>query len=485
MRIGSAGSAVPRSLSTTRSDSWLMGTPLAIAVVALGLAIQNNNGAFSPAALLWVTIGVVGSAAAVLSPTARSIEKLGDRPIVLVLSIGLAVQLGYGLTSPAGVYLAGAPDLYDRHHFLVAAAAVLAGAGLSFRPWLGRLRVPLLLAIHFALGVWLIKASPSPHIDVYVFHQEAYRALSHHIDPYSLTMPNIYGHTVWYAEGSAVEGRLLVGFLYPPLSLLFAWPGHALGDYRYSLLVAMTLSGAFLAYARPGRVGPTAAAVFLFTPRGLLVLEQGWTEPFVVLLASAVVFCACRAPKMLSISLGLLLAVKQYSFFFVPIAPFLLGPFHSWKRVATLIGKATLVAAVVTLPFAMWHLRGFIDSVILYQARQPFRTDALSYMAWTAKDGVPRLPQWASFAVALLALVLSLWRAPRTPAGFAAASAFVFVVFFAFAKQAFCNYYFLVLGLGCCALATLHAPAAGDRNRQRAGSARAPGRSLVAPVLRV
>jgi len=438
-----------------------MGMPIAFSVVALGLAIQNSNGALSSTALAWVSVGVAGLAAAVLSPAVRSIEMLGDRPIVLILAIGLAVQLGYILTSPAGIYLAGPPDLYDWHHRLVAGAALVAGAGLSFRPWLGRLRMPLVLGIHFALGVWLIKASPSPRIDVYVFHQEAYRALSQHVDPYSLTMPNIYGHSAWYAEGSTAEGRLLVGFLYPPLSLLLAWPGHALGgDYRYSLLAAMTLSGVFLAYARPGRLGPIAATVFLFTPRGLLVLEQGWTEPFVVLLASAVVFCACRAPKILSTALGLLLAVKQYSFFFLPIAPFLLGPSRSIKSGAALVAKAVLVAALVTLPFAFWHLRGFIDSVILYQGRQPFRPDALSYMAWTAKDGIPRLPQWASFAVAFVALVLSSWRAPRTPAGFAAASAFVFVVFFAFAKQAFCNYYFLVLGLGCCALAALHAPAA-------------------------
>ena len=130
---------------------------------------------------------------------------------------------------------------------------------------------------------WLIKASPNPHIDVYTFHQEAYRALSQHVNPYAITMPNIYGHTMWYADGYATGGRVLVGFLYPPLSLLLAWPAHLLGDYRYAMALAVTLSGAFLAYARPGRLGSTVAAVFLFTPRGLLVIEQGWTESLVVL----------------------------------------------------------------------------------------------------------------------------------------------------------------------------------------------------------
>ena len=36
-----------------------------------------------------------------------------------------------------------------------------------------------------------------------------------------------------------------------------------------------------------------------------------------------------------------------------------------------------------------------------------------------------------------------------------AASALLFLFFVAFAKQAFCNYYFMVLGCLCCALAML------------------------------
>jgi hypothetical protein len=442
-----------------------MATPLALCAVLLGLAVQINNGALDSWALLLVTIAIACSAIAVVSPSARTIEAWGDRPAMLVLGLGLAVQLGVILTSPAGVYLRGGPEVYQPHHVAVAVASVLAGAGLSVRPWLGRLRMPLLLAVHFFLGTWLIKASPSPHIDVYTFHQEAYRALSHHVNPYALTMPNIYGHTVWYADGSAVNGRLLVGFLYPPLSLLLAWPGHLMGDYRYAMLVAMTLSGAFLAYTRPGRLAETAAAVFLFTPRGLLVLEQGWTEPFVVLLLSATVFCACRAPKLLSGILGLLFAVKQYTFLFLPIAPFLLGGGRPWRKYGTLIATAGLVAAIVTVPLALWNWHAFVDSVLLYQIRQPFRADALSYIAWSARDGVPRLPQWLSVAAAAAALGLSLWRAPRTPAGFAAATAFVFLVFFAFAKQAFCNYYFMVLGVACCAMAALHAPFAARHDR--------------------
>jgi hypothetical protein len=111
------------------------------------------------------------------------------------------------------------------------------------------------------------------------------------------------------------------------------------------------------------------------------------------------------------------------------------------------------VAAAVTVPFALWDLEGFFRSVVMFQVKQPFRVEALSYMAWTAQDGAPVLPQWLTFAILPVPVALALWRAPRTPAGFAASSALVFILFFAFAKQAFCNYYFLVLGMICTALA--------------------------------
>ena len=47
-----------------------------------------------------------------------------------------------------------------------------------------------------------------------------------------------------------------------------------------------------------------------------------------------------------------------------------------------------------------------------------------------------------AFVAAAIAVGLSIWRLPRTPAGFASAVAVTFFVFFAFNKQAFCNYYF-------------------------------------------
>src|SRR3712207_4124258 len=109
-------------------------------------------------------------------------------------------------------------------------------------------------------------------------------------------------------------GRFPLGLCYPPLSVLLSAAGEWVGgDVRYAQLGAMTLTGLCLATVRRGPVAPLAAALFLFTPRNLFVLEQSWTEPFVVMCLAATVWCAARHPRTAPYVLGLFLAVKQYA----------------------------------------------------------------------------------------------------------------------------------------------------------------------------
>jgi len=82
----------------------------------------------------------------------------------------------------------------------------------------------------------------------------------------------------------------------------------------------------------------------------------------------------------------------------------------------------------------------------------------LSYLAWWAAGGHPPPSAAISFVAASLATGLALWRLPRTAAGFAFAVAVTLFVFFAFNKQAFCNYYFAVIGAFAVALAACIQP---------------------------
>jgi len=211
-----------------------------------------------------------------------------------------------------------------------------------------------------------------------------------------------------------------------------------------------------IARARGGRMALAAAVLYLFSPRSFFVLEQGWTEPFLVLLLALVVFCACRFRAGLGVALGLFLASKQYLLLAVPLIPLLRPPGHDrealrrWSLTVAL--PAVAVVAVLALPFAVWNLPAFVHDIVTLQAQQPFRNDALTFLAAFAYLTGVRLPSSLAFLAAILAMVVAWRRCPRTPSGFALAVAFVFFAFFAFNKQAFCNYYSFVVGALCVAL---------------------------------
>ncbi|MBI4509380.1 MAG: hypothetical protein HY698_07065 [Deltaproteobacteria bacterium] len=444
---------------------------LALAVVALGYALQVNQGAYHRQAipLLLATLGLVLASQAL--PTRGALRESDQDPVLLVIGIGVAVQLGVLATARPGISFPSQPADLVPYYFALAVAGVIVGSALSAAPWLGKAGMPLLLLVHFAIGAWLLGHGSKPHIDVYAWHEEAFRLLTDGSNPYSGTMPNIYPHARWYGPNMVENGRVLVGFPYPPLSLLLAGMGRLAGDYRYATLSAITLSGMFMAYARPGRLATAAAALFLFTPRAYFVVDQGWTEPFLVLLVSFMAFCACRAPKLVPVALGLLLAIKQYMVFAAPLALLLIPRPWSLRKLAAMFLPAAGVVLVLALPFFTWDPRGFARSIVLFQATQPFRIDSLSVLAWLARRTKGLTFQgWITFAAALPILAHACWRGARTISGFTAGLAATILCFFAFSKQAFCNYYFFIIGAACCAVAVtgvLKEESAGQKGAER------------------
>ncbi|HEU5197136.1 MAG TPA: hypothetical protein VFW70_20530 [Methylomirabilota bacterium] len=435
------------------STRWtaINGLLIAVAAVALGQAIQFSPPyrRVRPNLLLTVTLL---AAALTLGPPRSWPARLAGRDaqaMHIVLGAGLLWQLFElfvfsPLLRPARAGIIRA---------LIAAAAVVIAVELAGVGRAARWRLPLLVAIHFALGVLVILGAPQPFIDVYTWHVEAFRALGQGMNPYAITMPNIYGHEHFYGPGLMVDGRLQFGYPYPPLSLVLAGAGHVLGgDYRYANLAAMGLTALLIGTCRPGRLAFLAAALFLFTPRTLFVLAQGWTEPQVALLLAATVWCGCRAPVLVPLVLGLFFAVKQYAVLAAPLAV-LLSP-APWRARGRTLLKAMLVAATLTLPFVVADVSGFVRGVVVLQVRQPFRADSLSYPAWWVRaTGLAPPPAWLALVVLAVALVLCLRYAARSVAAFAGATALASLVFFAFNKQAFMNYYFFVVAAFCCAVA--------------------------------
>ena len=444
-----------RDPATQRFDGMLSAIAYTFAAVALGFALQQANGEITPRAMGALSLSIAFCVLGVVSPRLAISKRLGDHPVALVLFFGVAFQITVMVTSTPGVYqdiqeIGGWNPMYQSYVI----CAALAGAALSPLRWLRNIVVPAFLVTFFFLGSWMIAASPDPWIDVFVFQRDSIAAVRDGINPYTISFPNIYGEVApFYSPDVADPERLHFGYIYPPLGLLLTLPAQVLcGDFRFAQLLAMIGAAAFMAYARPGRIGALVAFLFLLTPRSLYILEMSWTEPFIIFFLAGIVFCACRFPRGIPYFLGLLLATKQYTVFALPAVLLLLDPLtirEAWR----VTWRAGLVALVAMLPFTITALPGFWESVVALQFHQPFRADSLSFPAHIALDGGPILAVWIAFAVMIPAALLGLWRAGRTPSGFAGTVALTLFLFVAFNKQAFCNYYYFALGAMCCAIA--------------------------------
>jgi hypothetical protein len=442
-------------LARSPGDSWTRTSVLVLLLVVLGQMLLASDGHYTPEAIRWLLFASALGALALALPPVPVLEQLGLCIPVSILLAGIALQFSQMLTHPPGMYLRPVNGWLP---FLAAVgvAAVLAGSLAFAGPGWARVGTAFVAVCFLAAGLWVLRASPRPAIDVFVFQQQSSEALLHGRNPYTLTFPNIYGHAQFYGS-ELTDGRtLFFGFPYPPLSLFFATLGFAAtGDYRTAQLVAFVVAAACLIALRPDRLGALAAATLLFTPRGLFVLEQGWTEPFGVALLGLVLVAAVRAPRFLWLALGALVAWKQYTVVLLPLTVLLLPRPFSWRAWARLIAPTLLVALAVSLPLALWDVRGFFRSVVWLQTVQPFRADALSFpsalvaLGYTPPAVVPTLLVLTSLAIA----AVLLW-APRTPQGFALAVTLVLGTFFAFNKQSFCNYWFLVLGAAALAVAS-------------------------------
>ena len=419
---------------------------LVCSALSLGYALQVSSGFYHPIALALLSTSI-GCAALALTgwPGRVAGARVSEGTVVGGVAIGLAVNLVMLSTMKVAFYL-GDPSPSAHPEFLVglASAVVLLALIVVDSPRAARIWFPLLLLTFAALGVWMIRSSPNPQIDVITVHRAAIAALARGESPYSVTFDNIYANTEFYSPDVVQGGRVLFGLPYPPLSLLMAVPGQALlGDIRFAELGALVLGTMLIGYSTAGRLSMLAAALILFTPRVFFVVEQGWTESFAVCWLGATMFALRQRVAGGALALGLLCAVKQHMVIAMALYP--LGePGRSRKSILL----AASIAVLVTVPFVYWDPTGFFRSVIWLQFVEPFRQDSLSLLSLLSRMGLP-VTAASSAAASLAALIVSAWlvwwRAPRSPAGFSMAFGFVLLLLFAFSKKAFCNYYFFVL----------------------------------------
>lgn len=412
---------------------------LLLAAVGLGHALQRPDGA---TALLVFALFAAG-VAVWRSPVGDARSEALARGVLVV---GITLQCVLWVSQPAGMYLRVTPDDRERFLYAIELLSVVSVAAVLLEGRWAWATLAMAVGAFCWMGVWTVAHSPSPFIDVHVWQKEGVRALLEGHSPYALTIPNIYGHGRYYCDGCVEGGRVLFGYPYPPLSLLVSLVGEVLaGDYRYALVACYALAGVAVALAVPGALGRGAALLFLTTPRLLFTVEQGFTEAVLALGLGLTVLCATRWRRGLPVAVGLLLAGKQYAPLLLPLVPLLVPrgtPRRGWGR---FFAVALGTALVVTLPLVLMDVRAFFHSALVFHLKQPFRVESLSIPAAIVRTfgGEPML--WTAPVAMLGAYALALWRAPRTPGAFVTASAWVLLVFFAFGKQAFTNYYALMV----------------------------------------
>jgi hypothetical protein len=351
------------------------------------------------------------------------------------LAIALAICLLAALIRKPAIYL-------DASRWPFFAASLALGAVLLAGVVVPRASIRAALAAALTIsalqGVAVIVRSPSPKIDVFVIEREGARALLAGKNPYSASYKNPYDPDETRAFFGD-ERTTLDAYPYPPLSLYATTASQALGGDPRWVLLAAQLAAALILWLIALRTGHPpwlalgVAGLWLLHPRGLFVLEQAWSES---LLACALVCLTyalvCENAVAIALALGASLALKQYAVLLVPLVRARIRP----------ILAAFVLAAAVTLPLLWRDPRAFLDDVILFQLRQPFRMDALSFPALVAWATGWHSPAFLA-PVAAAGVIAATWRKSR----FALASALTLCALFLCAKQAFCNYYWLASAL--------------------------------------
>ena len=461
-RFPNASSNETEPYETGLNDTLSRATFLVLAVALLGVALQISSGFYDEIALLLVVFSFAFCTLATLRLSWIRGAISSPNITLWVLRIALLGQFVFLLKSETSL---NAP-LQNLDNYWVFQLGIVCAALLTLWPTRdttstrslvlrSQWRLTLILAIHFVLGAWTIfHLRTQISSDVVTVQHDSARALLNGVNPYSITFADPYNRDMTlYKPEHIADGRLLFGYVYPPLSLIFVLPGLIFGDIRFAMLAFWTLAGAFIGLTKPNKHSVLIVALLLFTPRIFFANVVGWTEAMLCMALALTVFLAVRQrEKTTSLAFGVLLALKQYTFFLLPLS-FLLTP--SKIEFSRLLRRAFSVVAIVSLPMILWNPSAFFHSAIRLNFTLPFRLDALNVTVWIARNTGFVVPTIVGFLLAAFAVFVALKRCERSPFGFASATAWVYFVFFLFGRQGFANYYLFVMCAMCCALATL------------------------------
>lgn len=422
---------------TYRLFPWGSGCVLAVAVGMLSFALTANHGLYSPWAIsLLLGAGGLFGVSRVIGKErgGRGVERV---LLAIVVAQGVAMVLSRPVNDLPGPGWGGWVRFWPYY--------VFAGVGVLAAVFPRRGMLLAAVGMFWCSGFWVIRCNPSPGVDVFVYQRDACEAILRLVNPYTLTFPNPNGaDSLWtFAPGAATAERILFGYPYMPLTVVAVAPFHALfGDYRVGHLTFICVTAVLLGWGG-GRAGVRIALTLLTFPRLHWVVEWGWNEPLLGMLLVGSLVAWSRGGGLT----WLLLAGKQYMPLFGPVLWLRSDGGRGWGW--WMWGG---VALGVSLPLMVWDGGAFWSSAVALQFHQPFRPDALSIPALLHRMGIPVPPSWLPLPMTLgVTALLAWWVAPTSKDRMVAAwwRAVVYSVglltLFLLSKQAFMNYYFLLL----------------------------------------
>ncbi len=420
-----------------------------LALLLLGVALFDWHGGYSPRALALV---LAAFAALVLGLSGRG-GTVRESVVFVAGLAGLVVSFALiGGSVPAFGLLPG--SRVEDFTGLVVVAALAVGAAVCGGDRIGRWAAWWAIGLFCLAAVWVLHASPWPQIDVFTIHRDGAAGLLAGKNPYAMRFDQVYSPELalelYGTEVLDAEGRLDAGYTYLPLTLLVAVPSALLGDVRYGNVLAVAAVAAVLLSVGGGSWGRLVAMTFLFSPMNFFTIEMAWTEVWSAALFAAFVG-TLTAPggtwryRAAPWIFGLLLVSKQH-------LPLLLLPV-AWTclpatRRPSFLWRMLVAGTVVTLPLILWNLAAFWQSAAVLLASAPFRTDGLTIGAALHSGGItlPTPAWWVLGLGAFGATLVGLRQCGGAPVvRFAVGSGLAMGIFFVLSKQAFCNYYFLVI----------------------------------------
>jgi hypothetical protein len=414
-----------------RAMHWFAAT-----FVLMALSVAQRNGSYAPWALCWML-----AAFAMACVGAWRVHRGDDEPpserFLAICLIGVAFvaldvsplihdkkilvdRVAHALqllliawAAAAYVYPSGLPDRLNR----------ILGVGFVAIALIARLAAPFL--------------SPSPVIDVFYAARDGSVHLLDGLNPYLTPITDPY-------DDGAGFGYEIDGYFYLPAALYLQTVGHLLGDVRFASVLAECAFVAVMWRLTRGkafglRIVPLL--LFLWHPKGFLVIEQAWTEPLILGCLALFLWLEARGSRLAPAVFGYLLSIKQTTAFWL-IHWFRLRP--PWNGVSAAI--AVLVTTM--LPFSIWDAASFWEYAVLFQLQTAFRPDALTVFAPLSKLGLIPSKGW-TIGLGLIATLVSmrLFRALEPMRAWLLGMTLSTFAMFLFGSQAFCNYYYLAWGL--------------------------------------